>query len=153
MCCLGGFQLAVSAEILWPSLCLQAAFVYPCQDEALKSWGDTAGCQEALCSLSCDFHFGTHKGQSQTPPAVNDKTRVGQLGSPASWVPLNREARTSNPSSTGVDINSRLSPKALLSGIPVSPKMERNTTSHSSFGPARSPSPPSLSQWKSVANS
>lgn len=111
-------------------------FVYPLLGRGLEELGDSVWLPRSFMvpRTSCDFYFGTHKGQSQSLPAGMTRRVREAAGFPSLLGPTNREAQTSNPSSTGVDINSRAEPQgAALCGIPSEPQMERNTTSHSSF--------------------
>lgn len=100
-------------------------FVYPLLGRGLEELGDSVWLPRSFMvpNTSCDFYFGTHKGQSQPLPAGMTRRMQEAAGFPSLLGPTNREARTSNPSSTGVDINSRAEPQgAAPCESPVSPK-------------------------------
>lgn len=95
---------------------------------SFMGWHDSSG-----------FSFRTHKGQSQFPPAGIERYVWGAAGFPSLLGPTNREARTSNPSSTRVDRNSGAEPRgAALYGVPVSQKWReiQRGTAHSWSLPA-----------------
>lgn len=97
---------------------------------------------------SSGFYFGTHKGQSQPLPAGMAKCVPGAAGFPSLLGPTNQEARTSNLSSTGVDINIGSESRGTsLYRIPNEPRVEKNTPSHSSlYSSSTSPFSYSLNQ-------
>lgn len=93
--------------------------------------GDSAWLPRSFTVLhaSSGFYFGTHKGQSQSLPTGMAKCVPGAAGFPSLLGPTNQEARTSNLSSTGVDINIGSEPRGTsLYRLPNEPQMEKNTS-------------------------